>query len=212
MRIAVIGAGRVGGTLARHFAAAEHEVVVANSRGPQTLRWLVADLDDGARAATAEEAAEAGEVLVVSVPFGRYAQVPVAGTAGKTVIDTTNYDPVRDGHYPQLDDDSTTSSEMVQAHLSTAHVVKAFNAMRWDHIRDYGRPGGALTRYGIPVSADDSAAKLVVLDLIDEIGFEPVDAGDLAHGGRKHQPGSPVFMADLTADELRARLPGVDRP
>jgi 8-hydroxy-5-deazaflavin:NADPH oxidoreductase len=212
MRIAVIGAGHVGGTLARHFAAAEHEVAVANSRGPQTLRSLVAELGDSAHAATAEEAVDFGEVLVVSIPFGRHAQVPTAGTAGKTVIDTTNYFPERDGHYRQLDNDSTTSSEMLQAHLSGAHVVKAFNAMRWDHLRDYGRTGGAMTRYGIPVSGDNSAAKLVVLDLVDEIGFEPVDAGDLAHGGRKHQPGTPVFIADLTANELRARLPSVDQP
>jgi 8-hydroxy-5-deazaflavin:NADPH oxidoreductase len=208
MRIGVIGAGHVGGTLARHFTAAEHEVAVANSRGPHTLRQLVADLGDTAHAATAEEAAQFGEVVVVSVPFGHYAEVPTAGTAGKPVIDTTNYFPERDGHYPQLDDGSTTSSEMLQSHLSGARVVKAFNAMRWDHIRDYGRPGGALTRYGIPVSGDDSAAKLTVVDLVDEMGFEPVDAGDLAHGGRKHQPGTAVFTADLTAEELRARLPG----
>jgi hypothetical protein len=209
MRIGVIGAGHVGSTLAKHFTAAEHEVAVANSRGPHTLRSLVAHLGDNGYAATAEEAAQFGEVVVVSIPFGRYAEVPTAGTQGKTIIDTCNYIPERDGHFPQLDDDSTTSSEMMQAHLSEAHVIKAFNAMRWDHIRDYGRPGGAMTRYGIPVSGDDSAAKLTVLDLVDEMGFEPVDAGDLAHGGRKHQPGTAVFTVDLTAEELRARLPGV---
>jgi 8-hydroxy-5-deazaflavin:NADPH oxidoreductase len=212
MRIGIIGAGHVGGTLARQFAAAEHEVAVSNSRGPHTLRALVAELGDHGHAATAEEAAEFGEVLVVSVPFGHYAEVPTSGTTGKPVIDTTNYFPERDGHYPQLDNGSTTSSEMMQAHLSGAHVVKAFNAMRWDHLRDYVRTGGAMTRYGIPVSGDNSAAKLVVLDLVDEMGFEPVDAGDLAHGGRRHQPGTPVFTADLTANELRARLPSVDKP
>jgi predicted dinucleotide-binding enzyme len=212
MRIGVIGAGRVGSTLARHFTAAEHQVLLANSRGPQTLRTLAFELGDNAYPGTAEEAAEFGEVVVVAVPFRGFEEVPVEGTAGKPVIDTTNYDPRRDGHYPQLDDNSTTSSEMLQAHLPGAHVIKAFNAMRWDHIRDYGRPGGALTRYGIPVSGDDSAAKLTVVDLIDEMGFEPVDAGDLAHGGRRHQPGTPVFTADLPAGELRARLPGVDQP
>jgi 8-hydroxy-5-deazaflavin:NADPH oxidoreductase len=212
MRIGVIGAGHVGSTLARHFTAAEHQVVLANSRGPETLRTFAFELGDNAYPGTAAEAAEFGEVVVVSIPFGNFARVPVPGTAGKTVIDTMNYDPRRDGHVPPLDDDSTTSSEMLQAHLPDARVVKAFNAMRWDHIRDYGRPGGALTRYGIPVAGDDSAAKLTVIDLVDEMGFEPVDAGDLAHGGRKHQPGTAVFTADLTAGELRARLPGVDRP
>jgi predicted dinucleotide-binding enzyme len=84
--------------------------------------------------------------------------------------------------------------------------------MEWDRLRDYGRPGGAMTRYGIPVSGDDNAAKLTVVDLVDEMGFEPVDAGDLAQGGRKHQPGAAVYLADLPANQLRARLPGIDQP
>jgi predicted dinucleotide-binding enzyme len=212
MRIGVIGAGHMGSTLARYFTAAEHEVMIANSGGPDTLRGLTFRLGDHGHAGTTGEAAEFGEIVVVSIPFRHFEQVPVEGTSGKTVIDTMNYVPQRDGHYPQLDNDRTTSSEMLQAHLPDTQVIKAFNAMRWDHLRDYGRPGGALTRYGIPVSGDNSAAKLTVIDLVDELGFEPVDAGDLAHGGRKHQPGSPVFNADLTADELRARLPGVDKP
>jgi 8-hydroxy-5-deazaflavin:NADPH oxidoreductase len=211
MRIGVIGTGHVGGTLARHFIAAEHDVAIANSRGPDTLREFAAELGENAHAATAEEAAQFGDVVVVSIPFGHYEEVPEDGTAGKTIIDTCNYYPARDGHFPQLDSDSTTSSEMLQAHLARAHVIKAFNAMEWDHIRDYGRPGGALTRYGIPVSGDDSAAKLTVVDLVDDMGFEPVDAGDLAQG-RKYQPGTAIYLADLPADELRARLPGVDQP
>jgi predicted dinucleotide-binding enzyme len=211
MRIGVIGSGHVGSTLARHFVAAEHEVAISNSRGPDTLRDFAAKLGHNAHPATAAEAARFGDVVVVSVPFGRYEEVPAEGMAGKPVIDTCNYYPDRDGHFPQLDNDSTTSSEMLQAHLPGAHVVKAFNAMEWDHIRDYGRPGGAMTRYGIPISGDDNGAKLTVIDLVDEMGFEPVDAGDLAHGGRKHQPGSPLYLADLPANKLRDRLPAVDK-
>lgn len=212
MRIGLIGTGHLGSTLARYFIAAEHKVALSNSRDPQSLQPFARELGDGARVATAEEAAGFGDVVVVAIPLRNYEQVPVGPTAKKTVIDANNYYAQRDGHYPQLDDDSTTSSEMLQAHLPDASVVKAFNAMRWDHLRDLSRPGGALTRYGIPVSGNDDAAKLTVIGLIDEMGFEPVDAGDLAHGGRKHQPGAPVFTADLTAGELRARLPGTDQP
>lgn len=206
MRIGIIGAGRVGGTLARHFAVAEHDVAVANSRGPETLRELESELFERGRATTAQEAARFGEVVVVAVPFGRYRQVPAQGMDGKPVIDTTNYHPERDGHFPELDEYRTTSSEMMQSHLRGAHVVKAFNAMRWDHLRDFGRPGGPLERFGIPASGDDAHAKRRVLDLIDELGFEPVDAGSLANGGRKHQPGGPFYPAEMGGRELHARL------
>jgi predicted dinucleotide-binding enzyme len=124
----------------------------------------------------------------------------------KTVIDTCNYYPERDGHFPELDQDRTTSSEMLQAHLRNAQVVKAFNTMRWDHLRDYGRQSSAMHRYALPVSGDNAGSKRQVLDLIEQIGFEPVDIGDLANGGRRQQPGSPIHGVDLTAEELRARL------
>ena len=208
MRIGVIGAGHVGGTLARHFAAARHEVAVANSRDPATLRPLQADLRGQGLAVTAPEAAEFGEVVVVSVPFGHYAQLPTRGLDGKPVIDTGNYYPERDGHYPELDSDRTTSSELVQSHLTGARVIKAFNTMRWDHLRDYHHEAGAQLRFGIPVSGDDTRAKRRVMDLVEQIGFEPVDAGSLATGGRRQQPGARVFGVDLPADELRARLRG----
>ncbi|MDQ7904032.1 NADPH-dependent F420 reductase [Phytohabitans sp. ZYX-F-186] len=213
MNIAIIGAGHVGGTLAKHLTEAGHNVAIANSRGPDTLRRMESQLGDHGRAVTAEQAAAFGDVVFVSVPFGHYTELPVAGTAGKTVVDTSNYDPDRDGHIADLDDDRTTSSELLQRHLPQATVVKAFNTMRWDHLRDYGRTGGSLTRYGMPVSGDDAHAKREVEDLVEQLGFAPVDAGDLAHGGRRQQPGSPVFTADLTADDMHARLdPEVSAP
>lgn len=205
MRIGIIGCGRIGGTLARHFSAADHEVAVSNSRDPASLAPLAEALP-GVHPATPAEAARFGQVVVVSIPFGRYRELSSAELAGKTVIDTTNYLPERDGHYLDLDAGRVTSSELIQRHLPAAHVVKAFNTMRWDHLRDYGHEAGALERYGIPVSGDDDGAKWTVLDLIEQIGFQPVDVGDLAHGGRRHQPGTPVFLADLTAGELRDRL------
>jgi 8-hydroxy-5-deazaflavin:NADPH oxidoreductase len=205
MLIGIIGAGHIGSTLAYLFSKAGHEVEIANSRGPDTLRELEKQYGDNVRAVTLDEAARDGEIVVVTIPLGRYRELPAADLALKTVIDTCNYYPSRDGQIAELDHDETTSSELVQRHLSGAHVVKAFNAMRWDHLREYGREGGAAQRYGIPVAADDQAAKRQVMDLIEQVGFQPVDAGPLA-AGRAFQPGADVYTADLSADDLAARI------
>jgi predicted dinucleotide-binding enzyme len=184
VRIGIIGAGHIGGTLARHFVRAGHEVAVSNSRGPDTLEQDVAELGDRGRAMTAEDAARFGQVVVVSVPFGRYRELPTDGVDGKVVIDTNNYYPRRDGRFEELDTDRTTSSELLQAHMSGARVVKAFNAINWNSLRDQGRPSGDPRRIGIPISGDDQEAKRIVRELIDQIGFDGVDAGTLAEGGR----------------------------
>ncbi|GAA2883343.1 NAD(P)-binding domain-containing protein [Streptosporangium fragile] len=206
MKIGLIGAGHIGGTLARLLSRAGHEVVVSNSRGPDTLRKLERELGGGAKAVTAEEAAAFGDVVVVSVPLGRYREVPTSVRDGATVIDTNNYYPQRDGAFPELDADRTTSSELLQAHLPQAHVVKAFNAIYWERLLNDGRAPGAADRLAIPISGDDERAKRVVAELIDQIGFDPVDVGGLADGGRRHQPGTPVYGADLTAAVVRERL------
>jgi predicted dinucleotide-binding enzyme len=206
MKIGIIGSGHIGGTLAKRFADAGHEVVVSNSRGPDTLASLVEQLGAGARATLPAEAARFGELVVVSVPFGRYREVPAEGVAGKVVIDTNNYYPQRDGHFEELDSDRTTSSELLQTHLADARVVKAFNAIVWTRLRDDGRPAGDDERIGIPISGDDQEAKQTVAELIDEIGFDAVDAGTLAEGGRKHQAGAPAYTEGLPTAELRARL------
>jgi predicted dinucleotide-binding enzyme len=205
MKIGIIGAGHIGGTLARQFVAAGHEVALSNSRGPDTLEAVVEELGQRAQAVTAAEAAQFGDVVVVSLPFGRYRELPTGGVAGKIVIDTNNYYPQRDGHFEELDSDRTTSSELLQAHLSGAHVVKAFNAILWSRLRDDGRPAGDGERVGIPISGDDEA-KRTVAELIEQIGFDAVDAGTLAEGGRKHQPGSPAYTDGLHTKDLRARL------
>lgn len=184
MKIGIIGAGHIGGTLARLFVDAGHEVAVSNSRGLETLAGLVEDLGGGAQAMTAAEAARFGEVVVVSVPFGRYRELPTEGVTGKVVIDTNNYYPQRDGHFEELDSDNTTSSELLQAHLPGSRVVKAFNAILWSRLRDDGRPAGDGERVGIPISGDDEQAKRTVVELIDQIGFDAVDAGKLAEGGQ----------------------------
>lgn len=206
MKIGIVGAGNIGGTLARHFAQDGHDVAVSNSRGPETLHELVTELGERARAVTPPEAVVFGEVVVVSVPFGRYRELPAEGAESKVVIDTNNYYPNRDGHFEALDSDRTTSSELLQAHMKGALIVKAFNAIYWARLRDLGRLPDDPERVGIPISGDDEKAKRVVAGLVGEIGFEAVDAGNLAEGGRKHQPGTPVYTADLRAAELREKL------
>ncbi|MFK3981432.1 NADPH-dependent F420 reductase [Micromonospora sp. NPDC050397] len=206
MHIGIIGAGNVGGTLARRLAEAGHELAIANSRGPQTLQDLVGELGHRTHAVSSSEAARFGDLVIVAVPFGRYNELPTAELKGKPVMDTGNYYPDRDGHIPELDQDQTTSSEMVQQHLKGAHVVKAFNTLHAENMRDHARQSSAQERYGIPMSGDDPQAKRAIADLVEELGFEPVDAGDLATGGRKQQPGSVTYEADFTAEELAAAL------
>src|SRR3954468_23487430 len=162
MKIGVIGAGHIGSTLARHFASAGHDVAISNSRGPETLDELAAELGERVQAMTAEDAARFGELAVIAIPFKNYRDLPADALAGKIVIDTNNYYPSRDGHFAELDDDSTTSSELLARHLPGAAVVKAFNSMRSDSLRDKARPAGATGHLGIPISGDDLEAKQVV--------------------------------------------------
>jgi 8-hydroxy-5-deazaflavin:NADPH oxidoreductase len=201
MKIGIIGTGHIGSTLAKHFTEIGHEVAVSNSRGPGSLRELESELGDRGRAMTAEEAERFGDVVVISVPFKSYADIPAVDIAGKVVIDTTNYYPSRDGVFTELDTDAQSSSEVLAGQLDGARIVKAFNAIQWTSLRDK-----AGQRVGIPISGDDARAKQVVAGLIDQMGFEAVDAGSLAEGGRKHQPGTDVYIADLPASELRSRI------
>nr|WP_268240575.1 NAD(P)-binding domain-containing protein [Streptomyces camponoticapitis] len=205
MRIGIIGAGRIGSTLARHFAGIGHEVALANSRGPETLAELVASIDGPVRAVTAAEAARFGQVVVVAIPYGHIGDLPLAELRDKVVIDTGNYSPGRDEHEPDLDDDSTTSSEKLR-NATDSNLVKAFNSIFWEVLRDRGRPKGDPERLAIPISGDDEEAVAVVAGLIRDIGFDPVNAGHLGGGGRKHQPGTDVYAAKLSATELDARL------
>jgi predicted dinucleotide-binding enzyme len=148
--VGLIGAGMIGGTVARLAVDAGYEVVVTNSRQPETLDGLVEQLGQHARAATPAEAATTADIIVVAIPLSAYQQVPAEHLAGKVVIDAINYLPDRDGHVAELDDDSTTSSELLQAHLPGAHVVKAFNAMFFGHLATMGRPHGASDRSTLP--------------------------------------------------------------
>ena len=205
MRIGLIGSGRIGGTLAQLAVAAGHEVVLSNSRGPDTLADLVAGLGPLASAGTVEEAASSGDLVVVTIPVKSYGNVPVEPLAGKPVVDTGNYYPDRDGTFPEIDDGSTTSSELLAQHLPGASVVKAFNTIYFQHLATQSQPAGAPDRRSLPIAGDDPAAKDLVAGLIDSFGFDVVDAGALAEG-RRFQPGTAAYNIRLTADELRAAL------
>ncbi len=190
--IGLIGAGLIGGTVARLAVAGGYDVVLSNSRGPETLQDLVDELGSHARAATPAEAAEAGDVVVVTVPFKAYRSVPVEPLAGKVVIDTNNYYPDRDGHFPELDDGSTTSSELLQKHLGTAHVVKGFNNIYYTHLQALPRPAGSPERSPLAIAGDDAQAKATVTAFLDGIGYDAVDVGPLAEGWR-FRPGTPSY-------------------
>ena len=160
--IGLIGAGHIGSQLARLAISRGYAVVISNSRAPETLAPLVAELGPNARAATPEEAARAGDLVVVTVPLKNYRQVPVAPLAGKIVIDTNNYYPERDGQIPELDNESTTTAELLQAHLPTSKVVKAFNHIQAAQLTTDGQPAGSKNRRGLVIAGDDAGAKATV--------------------------------------------------
>lgn len=221
--VGLIGSGNIGSTVARLAVDAGHDVVLSNSRGPETLKDLVEELGPHARAATAAEAAEAGDVVVVTVPLKAYRDVPVAPLAGKVVIDTNNYYPERDGQFPELDDESTTVSELLQAHLPESRVVKGFNNIVAAHLAELGRPAGVADRSALAIAGDDADAKATVTTLLDSLGYDTVDAGPLAEGWRFQRDtaayGVPYIAAlpDLTrskpagADEIRSALAAAQR-
>ncbi len=210
MVIGLIGAGNIGSQVARLAVAAGHEVIVSNSRGPETLTELVAELGERARAGTAHDAAEGGEVVVVTIPLKHYRSVPVDPLAGKIVIDTNNYSPGRDGRIAELDDESTTTSELLQAHLPGSRVVKAFNHIYAPELTTDGRPAGTDNRRGLVIAGDDAGAKETVTMLLDQFGFDTVDAGPLSEGWRI-QRDTPGYGPRRTAAELRADLAAAKR-
>ena len=182
--IGLIGAGHIGSTVARLAVDAGHDVVLSNSRGPETLADLVSELGPRARAAPAAEAAAAGDIVVVTVPLKAYREVPVEPLRGKVVVDTNNYYPQRDGHIAELDDESTTTSELLQAHLPESRVVKAFNNIYFGHLRSLARPAGSPERSVLAIAGDDAEAKRTVAEFLDSIGYDAYDVGPLAEGWR----------------------------
>jgi 8-hydroxy-5-deazaflavin:NADPH oxidoreductase len=214
--VGFIGSGQIGGTVARLSVAAGHHVVLSNSRGPETLADLVADLGPLARAATPGEAATAGELVLVSVPVLAFGKMPAAELAGRVAMDTCNYYPPRDGQIADLDSGALTSSALLQRYLPGAAVVKVFNNIFYRHLASLARPAGAADRSFLPIAGDDLSAKAAVTAFLDSIGYGAVDAGTLA-GSWRQEPGTPVYGppygtfdhpagTPASADTIRAAL------
>lgn len=206
MKIGIIGAGQIGGTLTRRFRALGHEVFVANSRGPQSLTALAKET--GARAVSVKEAAQAGDIVIVTIPEAHIPELPkdlFAGVPEKVVVvDTGNYYPRhRDGRIAEIEA-GEPESKWVARHLGRP-VVKAFNNIYAQHLMDLGRPEGAADRIALPVAGDDPGAKAAVMKLVNELGFEAVDAGTLDESWRQ-QPGTPVYTSDFNAEGVQRAL------
>ena len=197
--IGLIGSGSIGSTLARLAVDAGYDVVLSNSRGPETLADLVAELGPRARAATAAEAAAAGDLVVVTVPLHAHDRVPVEPLAGKVVMDTNNYYPDRDGHLDVLDRAEGTTSGLLQAHLPSSRVVKVFNNIFFVALSQLGRPSGAPDRTTLPVFGDDEGAKAEVAAFLDAIGFDALDAGTLDESWRAEN-GRPAYVMPYATD------------
>lgn len=204
--IGIIGAGEVGSNIARAAIASGHSVVIANSRGPGTLAGLIEDLGPSARAATAREAAAAGDFVVVAVPLKLINSMPAVELAGKVVIDTNNYMPWRDGHYPMIDSGEKTEHELRQEQLPAAMVVKAFTHIQAPRIVLWGRPAGDPERLALSASSDFPDAIDLVARLYDQFGFDTVDNSPLKDSWRT-RPGQPAWKQERqTKAELLANL------
>lgn len=205
MNIGIIGAGHIGGTLTRRLRALGHNVSVANSRGPESLEGLARQT--GAKPVAVKEAARAGEVVVVTIPERAVRELPKNLFEGVpesvVVVDTGNYYPQRDGRIPEIEAGTPESAWVAQQ--VGRPVVKAFNNIRAQHLMEFGKPRGTRGRVALPVAGDDQRAKEVVMRLVDELGFDAVDAGPLSESWRQ-QPGTPVYTADLDAEGVRRAL------
>jgi len=206
--IGFIGSGKIGSTVARLALAAGYDAVLSNSRGPDTLADLVTELGPRARTGTAADAAQDGDIVVVSIPLGAYPKVPVEPLAGKVVLDTNNYYPQRDGHIAELDDRTATSSELLQRHLPRSHVVKVFNNIHYRHLLQLATPAGAADRSALLIAGDDDDAKATATKFLDAIGYDAVDAGPLSESWR-FEPDTPAYGLPYLGPE---KLSGPGRP
>lgn len=209
MKIGVIGAGNIGATLARKLAASGHEVKIANSKGPESLRALAHDI--GATTVTKEGALEDVDVVVLSIPFSSYRELTchfLKVPRNTIVVDTSNYYPFRDGVISGIDG-GIPESVWVELQLGLP-VIKAWNAALATTLAERGSPKGTAGRIAIPVSGDEPASKSIIMGLVEETGFDAVDAGVLSESWRQ-QPGTPAYCTELTKDELVLALESADR-
>lgn len=203
--LGIIGAGHIGSQVARVAVANGYDVVIANSRGPETLADLVAELGPRATAATAAEAATAGDAVVVTVPLHAIDRLPVEELAGKIVLDTNNYYFERDGHIEALDKGETTTSELLQRRLPTSRIAKAFNHIYAAAITSEGTPAGTPDRRALATAGDDAEAVAFVTRFYDQAGFDTVNVGPLSESWRVERD-RPAYVVRQNAEELEANL------
>jgi predicted dinucleotide-binding enzyme len=208
--IGTIGAGKIGTAVARLAIAAGYDVVLSNSRGPETLADLVAELGPKASADSSVGAATRGDLVVVTIPLRAVGEVPVEPLAGKIVVDTNNYYSARDGHIAELDDQTGTSAGLLQRHLPSSHVVKAFNHIQAEQLEADGTPAGTADRRALALFGDDADAVDTVGRWLDELGYDAVPGGPLAESWRI-EPGTPGYGPRLDADGLRRALADATR-
>lgn len=208
--VGIIGAGHIGSALAKGFANNDYDVVIANSRGPETLTDLVTSIGDRAHAATAQDAAEAGEFVIVTVPLKAIGEIPVAPLAGKIVLDTNNYYFERDGHIAALDDKKTTTSQMLKEHLPESVVVKAFNHIMAADILTDGSPAGTENRRALATASDSDEGVALITRVYDEFGFDTVNIGPLSESWRVERD-QPAYVVRQNADELTQNLARAER-
>lgn len=208
MKIGIIGAGFVGRAVAKQAIKAGHQVMLSNSRGPQTLFSLKPMI--GCETGTAGEAAIYGEIVVIAVPLTAIGQLPVAELAGKAVIDAVNYYPERDGQVAELDQQTTTTSEYLAGFLPQSKITKAFNAIQMTDLETDGLPAGDPERRALPLAGDDKATKQIIVSLYDAFGFDAVDAGALSEGWR-FQRAMPSYCVRMTKGELEGVLAQAQR-
>lgn len=206
MKIGIIGTGNIGGNLTRKFRQLGHDVAIANSRGPETLKDLATET--GATPVTVKDAAKGRDLVVITIPEAHIKDLPkdLFAGAGKDliVVDTGNYYPRnRDGRIAGIED-GLTESEWVEKQIGRP-VIKVFNNMYAEHLLKRGVPKGKPGRLALPVAGDNQAHKSVVMNLVDQMGFDPVDAGPLNQSWRQ-QPDTPVYGTDLNADGTRRAL------
>jgi predicted dinucleotide-binding enzyme len=203
--IGIIGSGHVGASIAHAASMSGFEVVLSNTRGPASLTSVVDELGPKARAATVADAASLADVAVVAIPITTIDQLPVEPLAGKVVIATINYFPDRLGHIAAIDDGTTTAPGLLQQHLPTSRVVRAFNMIDAADMSGDGHPEGDPRRRALALAGDDAAAKRVVIELYDQFGFDALDIGPLAESWRL-DPGQPAFVVRQNLEQLKANV------
>lgn len=208
--IGIIGSGNIGSNVARAALAAGHTVTISNSRGPESLQELIADLGPDASAGTTQEASTAGELVLVAIPLVSIGDIDAAPLEGKVVMDANNYYPERDGRIPALDSNESTTSELLQAHLPKSHVVKTFNNIYAKQIPTDGTAPGTPNRRALPIAGNDADAKSGVTDFLDSLGYDAVDMGPLSESWRSERDTS-AYGLRTNAEELREHLATTQR-